>query len=101
VPRYTLHGVVYESTAAGRTPVIAVEVYCDRCGPEGHSVRFTDGNGYYSFDGVGNGQTEILLAKRGYRLPNQPLPADPDAWMGALSTLVEGDTRVDVEVIRR
>lgn len=73
---YTLSGVVFEVTSAGNTPVEGVNVYCEPCGPpDGHSLRFTDADGAYSFDGAGGVATariELLLAKRGYILPNQP-----------------------------
>lgn len=104
---YTLSGVVFEVTSAGNTPVEGVEVYCEQCGPpDGHSLRCTDANGVYSFDGASGvtaGRIELLLAKRGYILPNQPDLSGPsgNSWMGRLSVTVTGDTRYDIQIIQK
>jgi hypothetical protein len=93
--------VVYETIATGRRPVEGVQVYCERCGPpEGHSSRNTDGNGYFSFYGVAAGSTDVLLAKRGYGLPDQPGQGDA-GWMGVANAVVTGDTRLDIQVVRK
>ena len=84
-----------------------VEVYCDPCGPFGHSARFTDADGRYSFDGedgrVGAGTIPLWLAKQGYKLPNQPDESGPDglSWMGSVAVVVAGDTRRDIHIIRK
>ena len=107
VSLYTLSGVVFEVTSAGKTPVQGVEVYCDPCGPPlGHSSRHTEANGLYSFDGAGgvaSGQIALWLAKRGYKLPDQPDQSGSggNSWMGSVSVTVTGDTRFDVELVRK
>ena len=104
---YALSGVVFEVTSAGNTPVEGVEVYCEPCGPpDGHSLLRTDGNGVYSFDGargVATGRIELLVAKPGYILPNQPDMSGPsgNSWMGRVSVTVTGDTRYDIQIIRK
>ena len=104
---YPLSGVVFEVTSAGNTPVEGVEVYCEPCGPpDGHSARYTAADGVYSFDGAGGvatGRIELLLAKRGYILPNQPDLSGPsgNSWMGRVSVTVTGDTRYDIQIIRK
>jgi hypothetical protein len=104
---YALSGVVYEITSAGQTPVEGVEVYCDPCGPpEGHSSRTTGANGVYSFEGRGGlyaGGVLLFVAKRGYVLPNQRDMSGPngDSWMGSVSVTVTGDTRHDIQIIRK
>ena len=104
---YTLSGVVFEVTSAGNTPVEGVTVYCDPCGPpEGHSFRSTGADGVYSFDGaggVGVGSTMLFLSKRGYVLPNQPDISSPngDGSMGGVTVRVTGDTRYDIEIIKK
>lgn len=107
---YTLSGVVFEVTSAGNTPVEGVEVYCEPCGPpDGHSLRQTDAKGAYSFDGPGGvastGMTVIwmLVAKKGYVLPGQPDGSGPngDGWMGTVNVTVAGDTRYDIQIIRK
>lgn len=103
----TLSGVVFEVTSAGNTPVEGVEVYCEPCGPpEGHSARHTDVNGVFVFQGAGGvaaGPIELLLAKRGYMLPDQPDQAGPsgNSWMGAVTVTVTGDTRHDIRIVRK
>lgn len=104
---YGLSGVVFEMTAAGKVPVEGVEVYCEPCGrPGGHSARFTDALGAYSFDGTGgvaSGSIPMLLSKRGYVLPGQPDQAGPDGlgWMGITTVQVTGDTRFDIQIARK
>ena len=91
---YTLSGVVYEVTEAGRMPVEGVSVYCDSCGsPEGHTFSPSDENGYYSFGWTSNGATTLWVRKDGYRLAGSTTE-----WITAT---VSGDTRFDIELIRR
>ena len=106
VTLYTLSGVVFEVTSVGRTPVPGVEVYCEPCGPpDGHSARFTDALGAYSFDGPGGvarGTIQMMLAKQGYGLPNQPEQSGTmGGWMGITVVTVQGDTRHDIEITRK
>jgi hypothetical protein len=104
---HSVSGVVFEVTSAGNTPVKGVEVYCDPCGPFGHSARFTDADGRYSFDGaegsVAAGRVPLHLAKEGYKLPNQPDQSGPSglSWMGSVAVVVAGDTRYDIQIIRK
>jgi hypothetical protein len=104
---YNLSGVVFEVTSSGRTPVEGVEVYCDPCGPPlGHSARHTDANGLYSFDGAGgvtSGHIELILAKQGYKLLDKPDQSGPSGigWMGTVGVTVTGDTRADIEIIKK
>src|SRR6185503_11290352 len=68
---YTLSGMVFEITSAGRIPVENVEVYCDGCGSEvGHTFVYTDGGGFYSFGWTYDGVNPLLVSKLGYRLVN-------------------------------
>jgi hypothetical protein len=100
---YALSGLVFEVTAAGNTSVDGVEVYCEPCGPpDGHGFRHTDANGVYSFDGTGGvapGRIQLLVAKRGYVLPDQAdlSGASGGSWMGSLSVTVTSDTRYDIQ----
>ena len=105
---YTLSGLVFEVTSAGNRPIEGVEVYCEQCGPPaGHSGRFTDRNGAYSFDGAGGlagaSIVELLVAKQGYILPNQPDQSGPSglSWMGRVNVSVKGDTRYDIQITRK
>ena len=98
----TLFGVVFEMKASERVPVVGVEVYCDACGPFGHSATFTDGNGYYSLAGAPAGRTRVLLSKSGFTLP-RPDWVGPGGigWMGGIDAIVNGDTQFDIEVARQ
>ena len=106
---YTLSGVVFEVTLAGNTPIAGVEVYCESCGPlggAGHVLRQTDINGLFRFDGaegVATGGVELLVAKPGYVLPNQPDRSGPDGlgWMGSVNVRLTGDTRHDIQITRK
>jgi hypothetical protein len=105
---YTLSGLVFEVTSAGNRPIEGVEVYCEQCGPPlGHSGRFTDRNGAYSFDGAGGvagpSSVELLVAKQGYILPRQPDQSGPSGlgWMGSVVVAVGGDTRYNIQIIRK
>jgi hypothetical protein len=97
----TLSGVVFELNAGQRAPVVGVEVYCDSCGPQGHTFSITDGSGAYRLEGAPYGRTTLLLAKPGYGLL-QPGPLSPfGGWMGSIDAFVSGETQFDVEVVRR
>ena len=97
---YTLSGVVFEVTATGQTPIEGVAVYCELCGEETHSWSITDSSGFYSFTGVWTtpgSPTPVWFSKEGY--------ADPLgvtlSTATATQVLVNGDTRFDVELVRR
>jgi len=100
----TVSGAVYEVTADERVPVADVEVYCDSCGPQGHTLTMTGADGEYTFSGAPGGKTLLLVAKEGYALPKpdwtQPNPT-PLGWLGGMNVTVNGDTRFDIEIVRR
>ena len=94
---YTLSGMAYELTPAGRVPIEGVVLYCDGCGsPEGHTFVTTDAGGLYSFSWVLPGITYVqVTGKEGYRYVG---PASTGLGV-PVSTV--GDTRFDVEFVRR
>lgn len=95
---YTLSGVVFETTEVGRTPIQGVEVYCDSCGsPDGHTFVHTDANGFYSLGWAANGVHPLFVTKDGYRPPDSARLDD----YGRIRATVNGDTRFDVELVRR
>ncbi len=107
----TLFGVVFETTPAGQVPIADVHVYCDACGEFGHTSLRTDANGYYSFSGdlsSGGGiwlatlSIPISVVKEGYEDP-PGLPPSPGLPVGAgwRNVTVNGDTRFDVQLVRR
>lgn len=95
----TLSGVVFEVTSAGNAPVESVQVYCDACGL-GHASTYTDGNGAYSFTDVQTAVYPLLVAKQGYDLAKPTGPAG-GGWLGSINVQVNGDTRFDIELVRR
>ena len=96
---YTLSGVVFEMTEMGRTPIQQVSVYCDSCGdPLGHTFSDTDANGFYSFSWTANGNTPLIVRKDGYRLAAASPDGPVNGWIVAA---VHGDTRFDIELVRR
>ena len=97
---YTLSGEVFEMTVAGRMLVEGVELYCDSCGSEwGHTLVHTDASGFYSFGWSRNGAHPLLVRKDGYSIRGATETfAD---GTGRITATVNGDTRLDVEVVRR
>ncbi len=95
---YTLSGVVFEITTIGKTPLGGVDVYCELCGEETHSWSLTDSRGIYSFTGVWTtpgSPTPVWFGKEGYDYPLGVAPS------GYRQILVSGDTRFDVELVRK
>ena len=94
---YTLSGMVFETTAAGQTPVEGVEIYCDSCGsPDGHTFVYTDANGFYSLSWTMNGSHSLLIRKTGFEVVG-PMGGS----RGTINATVRGDTRLDIELVRR
>ena len=101
---YTVSGIVYEETSAGKVPVAGVDVYCDSCDPPlGHSLQVTDAKGAFKFAQVPKGVIPLLVAKPGYVLPNQPDQSGADGlgWMGQLGVVVDGDTLHDIQIAKK
>jgi hypothetical protein len=103
VTTFTISGVVFEQTAAGRTPLENVDLYCDSCGEigVGHTFTRTDTNGHYTFVGVFAGNNPIQVSKAGYQYPDGQLigSGSPQWYMRQVS--VVGDTRLDIELVRK
>ena len=99
---YTLSGVVFEITTTGETPLEGVDVYCELCGEETHSWSFTDSRGIYSFTGVWTTpgvRTPVWFGKEQYTdPPGVPLFFNESGYR---QVMVNGDTRFDVELVRR
>ncbi len=113
----SLTGVVYETTATGRPVGIGgAHVYCEACGLMTHTWATSDANGFYSFSGnlaSGGGVwlspgflTAIGIEHTDYRDPpglpplSGPLfhiPSGP----GWREVLIDGDTRFDIQLVRR
>ena len=81
---FALFGVVSEMTANGIVPVVGVQV------EEYHSHQFapTDANGFYRFSAVAAGRIGVGFEKEGYQSNRS-------------AVTVNGDTRFDLEAIRR
>jgi hypothetical protein len=98
--------VVFELTTAGRAPVEGVYVYCELCGAATHSWSSTDANGLYTFTGVWNAgmfPTSLSVEKAGYAdPPGLPVMTPPNpSGAGWREVMVVGDTRFDIELVRR
>ncbi len=108
-----LGGKVAELTPAGPVPLEGVRVYCDQCGEVGHSWVYSDANGDYTFPGdlsLGGGvwvspgyTTYLIVDKEGYQdPPGLPAPTWPTPTpAGWREVTVAGDTRLDIQLIRR
>lgn len=96
---YVLSGLVFEVTATGRLPIEGVSLYCDSCGdPFGHTYAYSDASGLYRFAWTANGATPLIVEKNGYTLAGN-LPTGP--VKGWIVVSVNGDTRFDIELVRR
>lgn len=102
----TLSGVVFEVTPAGPMPIEGAWVYCELCGEETHSWSRTDATGAYRFTGVwglGGVPTSVGIEKDGFVDPvglprtTPPNPSGP----GWREVRINGDTRFDLELVRR
>lgn len=91
LPPSVLWGVVYEKTASGQVPIAAVHVEDSNT----HISSKTDAEGRYrlEFSGIErslfDGFASLYVAKEGYQTISQ--------W----ETAVTGDTRLDIEIVRR
>jgi hypothetical protein len=94
---YTLSGMAYEQTPAGRVPIPGIVLYCDGCGsPVGHTFVTTDADGLYSLSWVPAGITYLqIMGKEGYQY------VGPASTTYGVPVATPGDTRFDVEFVRR
>ena len=103
----TLSGVIFEETSKGRTPIEGVGVYCEPCGAESHTWTSTDAGGFYNFTGVWTNAshfpTSVFVQKDGFGDPEglaKPTPPNLSG-PGYREVVVDGDTRFDVQLVRR
>ena len=70
------------------------------CGvPDGHSFRYTDSRGFYSFDGVYDGNNPLLVRKTGYRVSRSG-PVTFHRWYRVRNAVVSGNTSYNIAVGR-
>ena len=103
----SLSGVVYELTPTGRKPIARALVYCELCGKETHTFATADDDGFYHFSG------DLATGGGVWVLPGVPTPVavgfynldfkDPPGQLrpGWREVLITGDTRLDIELVRR
>ena len=109
----SLSGVVYELTATGRTPIAGALVYCELCSMETHMFATADGNGFYRFPG------DLATGGGIWVKPGVPIPIAVGGWFntefgdppgllpprqggaGRREVVIDGDTRFDIELVRR
>jgi hypothetical protein len=110
LPDTTLSGMVYETGAdSSRLGIEGVSVYCEACGESTHNYAYTDSKGEYVFprgvwtDGCSSCPVGIWVSKDGYQDPpgtpksTPPNPSGP----GWRQVVIHGDTRFDIELVRR
>jgi hypothetical protein len=109
----TLSGFVYEVTPSGQAPLADVPVYCETCGEGTHTWAYTDATGFYRFPGdlaKGGGvwlypgiATQVRVTKEGYQDPPgiPPLTGPVLSGVGWREVLINGDTRFDVQLVKR
>lgn len=105
----SLSGVVYEETPTGRVGIGGAPVYCEMCGEITHTWAIADANGFYRFPGdlaTGGGvwlrpgtRTVVMARTDGYQdPPGVPLMFNGTGWR---EVLIGGDTRFDIQLVRR
>jgi hypothetical protein len=108
----TLSGMVYEVLADSPRQIVGVEgvaVYCEQCGESTHNFSFTDSNGEYVFpkgvwtEGRPSFPIRIFVSRDGYQdPPGLPKPTAPNpSGPGWREVVIHGDTRFDMELVRR
>jgi hypothetical protein len=105
----SLSGVVYELTPAGRVPIASAIVYCEPCGETTHTFAYADDNGFYHLSGdltKGGGVWVVAgvptpLAVGFYNKDFQDPPGLFTGRPGWREVLIDGDTRFDIELVRR
>jgi hypothetical protein len=108
----TLSGMVYEVVAESPRQIVGIEgvsVYCEPCGESTHNFADTDSKGHYVFprgvwtEGRPSFPVRIFVKKDGYQDPpglpktTPPNPSGP----GWREVVINGDTRFDMELVRR
>jgi hypothetical protein len=86
---YTLSGYVTEATASGRMPIENAEVWRVDEEQGGWDHNTTDKNGLYQLHGLSDGSRKASFSKEGYETID----------LGDVP--VHGDTRFDVQLLRR
>src|SRR5262245_2301140 len=102
---FALFGVVSEVTANGNVPVEGVALQVMQCDPrERYACGYgpilngtTNAKGAYIIDGVYPGPATVWVEKTGFQLPDG-VKVDGE---GAQPVTVNGDTRLDVQLVRR
>jgi hypothetical protein len=112
----SLSGRVYEVTEAGPAGIAGAYVYCEACGLMTHTWATADSKGFYNFSGdlaSGGGVwlspgflTAIGVQHTGYQDPpglpplRGPLFHIPSG-SGWREVLIDGDTRLDIQLVRQ
>lgn len=111
---YPLSGVVSEVTSTGRVPIEGVRVVvssmpCDEhgigCVGFGEGIGLfqtatTDKDGFYSIAGLYQGQYNVIWAsKDGFADPFPP--HYPENTEGGQAITIKGDSRIDIQLVRR
>ena len=86
---YTLSGVISEATATGLVPIENADVWRLDEEQSGWDHSATDRNGFYQLHGLFDGSRQATFSKDGYQ------KLDPG------DVPVHGDTRFDVQLLRR
>jgi hypothetical protein len=105
----TLSGMVYEVIDGQRRGIAGASVYCEPCGESTHNFTDTDSNGEYIFphgvwtEGRVGFPTRVLVRKDGYGdPPGLPKNTPPNPSLpGWREVVINGDTRFEIEMVRR
>ncbi len=101
VPNITLSGVVTEIVQGAPVPIEGVSVYCEPCGEGTHTYAYTDSKGFYTFTGVWGTSFSIWVHKDGYQDPPGTKNSSFPIGAGWRDVTINGDTRFDVQLVRK
>jgi hypothetical protein len=104
--------MVYEVVTDTPRQIVSIEgvaVYCEQCGESTHNYAYTDSKGDYVFprgvwtEGRPSFPIRIWVEKDGYgEPPGLPKPTPPNpSGPGWREVVISGDTRFDIELVRR
>jgi len=113
---YTLSGVVSEVTPTGLVPVesaLVDEYSCEDVSPSPpfwpsacpvtiYQITKTDRQGFYSVSGLYSGKGNTIGArKEGFEDPFEGQPEGPEVVPNDQAVTIDGNTRLDIQLVRR
>jgi hypothetical protein len=100
-PSVTLSGFVSEIVQGAPVPVEGAGVYCEPCGEGTHTWAYSDSKGFYAFTGIWGNNFSIWVGKDGYQDPPGAVNSGSPHGAGWRDVRISGDTRLDIQLVRK